>query len=230
MKRKMTVLLSLVMVLCMIPLSGLAGLRWGEIVRITSNSAVNVRKGPGTEYGMVGEAMSTNTYTYLGTENGWHHIQFTSSEKGYVPSKYSAVEPGLVWEEYGADEVEAVVRNTHYNALNVRKGPGQKYGVIAEIKPDSTWPYCGTENGWHRILYNGSYAYVAANRSSIEVVDTYAGSTSSGEPCYDCGGSGVCRVCDGLGVIYDRKTGYNIECPTCEGEEICWTCGGDGLY
>lgn len=231
MKRKLLAVTCLLLICCMLPLNALAGLRWGDIVRITSKSAVNVRSGPGSDYRMIGEAMSTNTYTMLGQENGWFFIQFTSTETGYVPSKYSQMEAGLIWDEYGPSEAEADVRNTHYNALNVRKGPGQNYGVIGEIKPDTTWPYRGTENGWHRILYNGQYGYVAANRSEIEVVDTYASATSDGgEPCYMCDGDGKCPVCRGLGLIYDRVSGNNITCPTCTDDKICLACGGDGIY
>lgn len=181
MKRKWLISVSLVLVCCMLPLNALAGLYWGKIVRITARSAVNVYAWPERK-NFVGEAMSTNTYDYLGKSGDWYHIQFTSDQDGYIPAKYAAIEDGLVWRS-GAGEVDAVVRNTHYNTLNVRNAPSLKSSSIGELRSGDCLEYCGTENGWNRVYYQGSYAYVAANRTTIEVVgassgvDSTAGST-----------------------------------------------------
>ena len=122
------------------------------------------------------------------------------------------------------------MRVTHGNALNVRKGPGKKFSSMGTARPGSEWTYLGMDDGWNIIDYNGRTGYIAANRTEVEVVDVIAGATAESETCYVCDGKGTCTVCSGLGVIFDRKTGYNITCPTCEGEKICWTCGGDGSY
>ena len=227
--KKWLALVCMVMMIWLLPFEGMAA-RYGQVVRITNANAVNVRKGPGTGYGVIGEAQPDNVYAYLGTENGWHRILFTGNTEGYVSGNRTTIETGLVPDDVGSGEqVEAIVRVTHYNALNVRKGPGKKYGTIGEAKPGSTWTYLGTDDGWNIIDYNGKTGYIAANRTEVEVVDVVAGATDSGEVCYDCDGDGKCSVCSGLGVVYSRKTGYNITCPTCEGDEVCGTCGGSGV-
>ena len=235
MKRKCMVLVCMLMAVCLLPLNALAGLYWGDVVLITARSSANVRKGPGADSGMIGEAKSENTYTFLGEKDGWYHIQFTADKQGYVSSKYSVLQAGLIWDDNVPGEVDAVVRNTHYNALNVRNKASLDSRVLGEIKPDTTWPYRGTENGWHRILYDGTIAFVAANRSTVEVVeDTTAAATpkaaagAAASACDKCEGSGKCSVCEGEKEIYSSREKKNVPCPTCDGLGVCWACEGRG--
>ena len=222
MKHRWLAWICLVTLAMMIPLEGLA-VRYGDVVRITNANAVNVRKGPGTGYSVVGEAQPGNLYVYLGTENGWHHIIFSGNTTGYVSSSRVTIEPGLVPDEVGSGErVEAIVTVTHYNALNVRKGPGQKYGSIGQAKPGSSWTYLGMDDGWNVIDYNGKTGYIAANRTEVEVVDVIAGATT--ETCDECGGTGKCSTCKGTGTVH--KKGIFAICPTCDLTGKCWFCEG----
>ena len=234
MKRKLIMLICLLMTVCLLPLNAFAGLYLGPVVRITSNSAVNVRAEPTKNSRMLGEAMSTNIYTLLDTEGDWYKIQFTSEIQGYVPTRYSAIEEAVLWDEFHPAEVEAVVRNTHYNALNVRREPDKESASIGSIEPDSTYPFFGTENGWHRIMYNGVYAYVAANRSEVEITRYYPtydigdDLVKGGTPCDECEGSGECYPCRGRGYIFSTVEQEDIDCPTCCGLAFCYFCQGTG--
>lgn len=231
MKRKWLALVCLVMIVCLLPLNGMA-IRRGDVVRITNANAVNVRKGPGTGYSVIGEAQPENTYVYLGTENGWHRIIFTGDTEGYVSGNRTAIEEGLVPDYVGSGEkVEAIVRVTHGNALNVRKGPGKTYGSMGTAKPNSEWTYLGMDDGWNIIDYNGKTGYIAANRTEVEVVDVIAGATSSSsstEACFACGGSGVCTTCDGAYYIYHAAKREHVACISCGATGSCYACGGDG--
>ena len=100
MKHRWLAWICLVTLAMMIPLEGLA-VRYGDVVRITNANAVNVRKGPGTGYSVVGEAQPGNLYVYLGTENGWHHIIFSGNTTGYVSSSRVTIEPGLYFPGWG---------------------------------------------------------------------------------------------------------------------------------
>lgn len=227
-------IISLLLICFLLPLNASAGLYWGDIVRITSKNAVNVYSGPGREYKFIGEAMSTNTYDFIGQDGDWYCIQFTSEKRGYVPVKYSTIEGGLVWRG-GIGEVAAVVRNTHYNALNVRNKPDKDSSVIGSMKPDTTLEYCGTENGWNRVLYNGDYAYVAGNRTTIEVVgEIYPGDTVSGATaslnCDVCRGSRTCQTCRGEGWIYSVIKNDYVDCPSCAGLGLCYACYDNSGY
>ncbi|MBE5802643.1 MAG: hypothetical protein E7319_10210 [Clostridiales bacterium] len=227
MKRKLLVLICALMICSLLPLEGMA-VRYGDVVRITNRNAVNVRKGPSTSYSVIGEAQPQNLYAYLGTENGWHHIIYTGDVEGYVSASLTTIEPGLVPDYVGYGErVSAIVRVTHGNALNVRSGPGKKYGSIGQAKPGSTYTYLGMDDGWNIIQYSSSQVgYIAANRTEVEVVDVIASAT--GTVCDVCDGSGDCPTCDGVGAIYSLKRRANVECPTCGGDRFCWSCMGQG--
>lgn len=170
MKRKLLAVLCLMMVLCLLPLQGLA-VKEGQLVRITNSGSLNVRSGPGTSYDVIGKANFDNIYPYLGTVGDWHHIRYTLGVTGYVSASRTTLEDGLVQDELSdGNEVDAVIRITHTNTLNIRKGPAKSYDVISVAKPNETYPYVGPDNGWYIIeLPSGEFGYVAANRSEIEV-------------------------------------------------------------
>lgn len=61
-----------------------------QTVRITGSS-VNVRRGPGTNYEIIGSLQNGNTATYLGTEGTWYKIQ-SGNTTGYVSSDYASIQ------------------------------------------------------------------------------------------------------------------------------------------
>ena len=227
MKRKWMVLFCLL--LCLLPMT-VQAVRRGDVVRISHHNAVNVRKGPGTEYGQIGEAQPENVYPCLEKVGDWYHIRFTGNVEGYVSASLTTLEPGFVPDDVGnGEQVIAVVRNTHVNALNVRYGPGKKYDVFAEIRPDSTYPYLGTDDGWNIIQFDDErIGYVAANRTEIEVIDVVAGPTLTAQTCTVCEGSGQCMTCQTKGYVYSVMEKAYMECPSCCGLGFCWACTGEG--
>jgi len=225
MKKKFFAFVCLLLIVSMLPLSGLA-VRYGDVVRITNSNAVNVRKGPGTSYGVLGEAQPTNLYVYLGSCDGWECILYQGQE-GYVSGSRVSIETGLVPDEYGwGDRVDAVVRVTHGNALNVRSGPGKKYASIGQAKSGSTWEYLGMDDGWNIIDYNGSYGYIAANRTEVEIVETYSGATSSNESTSSATPSSSGNDSSSSSQI--SRAYYSIFTPEKRGQ--CEKCKGKGWY
>ncbi|MBR2924597.1 MAG: SH3 domain-containing protein [Clostridia bacterium] len=211
MKKKYFAFLCLLLMVSLLPLSGLA-VKYGDVVRITNPNAMNVRRGPGTGYGVIGEAQPTNIYIYLGEEDGWYCILFRD-EVGYVAANKVTLETGLVPDDFGwGDRVEAIVRVTHGNALNVRSGPGTKYGSIGQAKSGSTWEYLGMDDGWNIINYNGSYGYIAANRTEVEVIDGGAEPTSVAAES--------CEYCNGTGKLTILELNAKVECVFCDGTGV----------
>lgn len=246
MKKKLIVLVCLMMLCTLLPLDSLA-LRYGDVVRITHHVSLNVRKGPGTGYGVIGEVQPENVYPYLGTENGWNCILYTGDVIGYVSGNKTTIEPGLVPDHIGTGErVEAIVRVTHTNTLNVRKGPGKSYGVIGSASPDETFTFLGTDDGWNMIQYTPTeVGYIAANRTEVEVInvlpelegtsgattDSTSGATSDayGMPCSTCDATGICPTCDGNRYIFSVLADRMIDCPSCLASSLCWVCNGSGI-
>ena len=54
---------------------------------IITGGTINVRKGPGTDYGRITQVATGKVVTILGKENGWYHIQFGNTT-GYVLGDY----------------------------------------------------------------------------------------------------------------------------------------------
>lgn len=46
-------------------------------------------------------------------------------------------------------------------------------------------------------------------------------------PCWHCGGSGKCEVCEGEGY-YEEERGRNVKCYRCDGTGKCYYCDGKG--
>lgn len=174
MKRKLIAAICLLMVFCLLPMEGMA-LRLGNVVRVVNPGTLNVRKGPSTDYGVVGVVKPDYIYVYLGTENGWNKIIYSEDVVGYISGKKSTVEAGLVPDAYSdGPYAEAVVHITHTGTLNIRKGPSKDTKVIATAKPKDTYKYMGPDNGWYCIqLQDGTIGYVAANRSEVEFLGIY---------------------------------------------------------
>ena len=209
MKKKLFAFVCLLLIVSMLPLSGLA-IRYGDVVRISNSNAVNVRKGPGSSYGVLGEAQPTNLYVYLGERDGWYRILYRGQE-GYVSGSRVTIETGLVPDEYGwGDSVYAIVRVTHSNALNVRSGPGTKYASIGQAASGSTWDYAGMDDGWNIIyLPDGQLGYIAANRTEVEVLEVIGGTTSSVQK--------KCEYCNGTGKLTIQELDAKIKCFLCDG-------------
>ena len=62
-----------------------------QVVNVNEGSTLNVREGPGTNYGSIGSAQPGERFVYLGeADGGWRKIQFGDVE-AYVSADYSEV-------------------------------------------------------------------------------------------------------------------------------------------
>ena len=53
-------------------------------------------------------------------------------------------------------------------SLNVRNGYGTSYDVIGTLEKGTKVQIIETNNGWHKILFNGSYGYISGNYVDID--------------------------------------------------------------
>lgn len=58
---------------------------------INAEKGLNIRSGPGKNYGVVASASNGSTLTILGEENGFYKIRYSGSKIGYVSKDYVAV-------------------------------------------------------------------------------------------------------------------------------------------
>ena len=116
------------------------------IVKINTDS-LNIRKGPGATYSIVGELGRGEAYTIVQTQNGWGKLK---SGVGWINLSYTQ-------RVSNTTTASSVVSSSNYlvkvtaNNLNVRKGPGVSYQITGTVKKGQVYTIVQTQNGWGRL-------------------------------------------------------------------------------
>lgn len=115
---------------------------YARVTNLTADDPLlNVRTGPGTEYGVIRQLAQGNEVDVIEEyENGWAKINIVG-QKGYVNAHYLDItdrEKTETKEEYNVWVGKAC--NLGGSRLNVRTGPGTNYGLLEE------WPKLGEGN------------------------------------------------------------------------------------
>jgi|APAga8741244001_1050109.scaffolds.fasta_scaffold02395_2 uncharacterized protein YvpB/SH3-like domain-containing protein len=148
------------------------------VTKYTVNaSSLNVRKGAGTKYGVLGSVKRNATLTVKKKmSNGWYQIDF-KGKTGYVSGDYVKKSTSKV-----STSTSTKTSSTKYkytvtaSELNVRKGAGTKYGTLGKVKKNAELNVKKQEsNGWYQIDFKGKTGYV----SGSYVKKSNASSTSS---------------------------------------------------
>nr|WP_276576551.1 SH3 domain-containing protein [Caldicoprobacter algeriensis] len=130
-------------------------------VGIVAASGLNVRSGPGTNYGKIGFLYRNSQVTILGQTGVWYKIKFGGTT-GYVHSAYVKVSNAVP--SRGEDDRSlpstAVVTATW---LNVRTGPGPNYTRIGAIKMNSRVTILQKVGSWYKISYGTLTGYVSGD-------------------------------------------------------------------
>lgn len=61
--------------------------------------------------------------------------------------------------------------------INIRKGPGTNFPVVAKLPEDegipATYPCLGKENGWYKIRVNGRIGYIRQDMAEWDGMDSF---------------------------------------------------------
>lgn len=146
-------------------------------------ATVNVRRGPGTQYDIVGQLTSGNEVQITGRsdeESNWLRISFNGGDGWVAYFTVSvlgnadqlpvvAARPDAEATPIRATSTPVSVRAagdvyiTAYRAVNVRSGPGTEYVVVGTLEPGSTADVTGRsgDSEWLRINFEGEHGWVA---------------------------------------------------------------------
>ncbi|HDR6243722.1 TPA: N-acetylmuramoyl-L-alanine amidase [Bacillus cereus] len=118
------------------------------IAYIGGNS-VNLRKGPGTGYGIIRQLGKGESYQVWGESNGWLNLggdQWIYNDPSYirytggkVPASSKPLNDGI-----GVVTITADV-------LRVRKGPGIIYGIVKNVYQGEQYQSWGYRDGWYNV-------------------------------------------------------------------------------
>ncbi|WP_071597013.1 SH3 domain-containing protein [Niabella aurantiaca] len=117
-------------------------LKRGE--KVTVASAVNIRKGPGTDHAVVGRIEKDQVATVLRRVNdGWASVRTDEGVKGYVASQYLEPAAGKSRsEEKETTKITAKkttgqkVKVASDTYVNIRKGPGTDQAIVGQAQKD----------------------------------------------------------------------------------------------
>lgn len=138
-----------------------------------TTASVNIREGAGTSYKVKGVLSAGTEFTITGkSESGnWYQLSYNNTvcyiSKKYVKliDKLTQENPILTDEQM---EVYAATGKTT-GSLNLRKGPDTRCDKISVLPNGAKVTVVGKfENGWFKIKYNDTYAYVCGDYVSIE--------------------------------------------------------------
>lgn len=133
----------------------------GYLVTVTAD-VLNVRKGPGTNYGIATTVRKGQVYTIVATQGSWGKLK---SGAGWIHLRYtkSGTNTPQPVKPTPAPSTKFVLGRYKVNAksgLNVRKGPGTNYGIIKTYKNGTVFDtyqisgdWAKTPSGWVNLKY-----------------------------------------------------------------------------
>lgn len=143
---------------------GGGGTPTNRVVTVTG-SVVNVRNGPGTNYGLNGRPVYRGERLRVVnvSSNGWYQLP----DGGWFSSSF-ATSGGVG----GGGSAGTVINRdvTVATTVNVRSGPGTGYRIIGTFYPGQSVRVTGLSNGWYQTpdgrWFSSNYAYATHNTST----------------------------------------------------------------
>ena len=116
---------------------------------------LNVRSGYGTNHFVTGTLTNGAKVEVLESQNGWYKIKYNGTY-GYIYGQFvSKSDNGIS----SSNKIGTVNATT----LNVRSGYGSNYSKIGTLSNGAKVEIVESQNGWHKIKYNGTYGYVSGD-------------------------------------------------------------------
>ena len=145
-------------------------------IKEVNTDGLNVRTGPSTSYATIGKLNKGTRVEVISESAGWSKINY-NNKTAYVSSGYlkavSTSTPDTKPEDTTQQYKEIKVVNT--DGLNVRKGPSTSYESIGKIDKGTSVEVISESDGWSKINYKNTTAYVATrylDKKSINTEDT----------------------------------------------------------
>ena len=138
---------------------------------------VNLRRGAGTNYGVIKVIGTGTTVTVTDASNSqWYKVKLSNGTEGYLFSEYLKVTSGNIDSAKPSATPtptpapsNGTVQAKTTSDLNVRKGPGTSYGIIKVIDMNVNVTVTeATNSSWYKVkLSDGTEGYLAAQYLKI---------------------------------------------------------------
>lgn len=110
---------------------------------------VNLRKGPGTGYGIIRQLGKGESYKVWGESNGWLNIggdQWVYNDSSYIRYTGGNAPATLQSSNNGVGVVTVTA-----DVLRVRTGPGTNYGIVNNVYKSEKYQSWGYKEGWYNV-------------------------------------------------------------------------------
>jgi N-acetylmuramoyl-L-alanine amidase len=125
---------------------------------VVSSDILNIRTGPGTDYGIIIQAGSGDRFTILEQSGDWYCISLSTGQKGWLAGWLAKIEKT----QAQAAQAAGTAARIDSSYVNIRSGPGTGYDVIAQGVSGSVLPILGSSGGWYNVsLSSGGSGWIA---------------------------------------------------------------------
>lgn len=145
MKRSLSILISLLIILSVLPFSVSAADASSKAGLVSvSYGSLNVRSSASSSSSIVTSLPKGSYVTLMSKSGSWWRVEYAEGKYGYCHADYITA-------------VSSTVSTVKVSgSLNVRSGAGTSYAKIGSLSNGKTVLVLSTSNGWSRILYNGT--------------------------------------------------------------------------
>ncbi|CEN78998.1 SH3 domain-containing protein [Paraclostridium sordellii] len=126
---------------------------------VVNATTLNVRNGCGANHQKMGTLTNGSKVEIVESQNGWYKIKYNGGY-GYITGDYVKID-GEQQSDSKAQEPNVMSIGTiTADRLNVRSGYGTNHFVTGTLTNGSKVEIVESQNGWHKIKYNGTYGYI----------------------------------------------------------------------
>lgn len=154
---------------------------------IVTGSGVNVRAGPGTNFGKTGFVNKGNKLEVITEKNGWYQLKLASGKAGWVIGSYLSISGSAV------TPVKPAIPNSNVTIsktatvaasnVNVRSGPGTGFAKIITVNKPQQFKVIKESAGWYNLdLGNGRNGWILGKLLTIKTITVPSGNTGSTNP------------------------------------------------
>ena len=132
-------------------------------IAIVNTDGLNFRNGAGTSYSIIKVLNKGEKVEVISESNGWSKVKH-DSRLGYVASQY-----------IDKATTNYTIKEVNTDGLNVRNGPSTSYESIGKIDKGTSVEVISESDGWSKINYKNTTAYVATrylDKKSTNTEDT----------------------------------------------------------
>ncbi len=109
---------------------------------------MNLRRGPGTSYGVVGQILAGTVLAVSARSGDWVRVKQGQADAWLAA--WLATVKTLDAEQFGAGDLSRRVIALKAG-VRVRRGASEEYGVVATLRAGAQATYLSSSDGWHRI-------------------------------------------------------------------------------